>query len=505
MKNRRGKPGAKACLDAAHELPCTANEEPDLMSVPHQEISDLPGPRGWPLIGNLLDFDASTLHFKLEAWAAEFGPNFPVHFGPKRLLVISEPQGVSEILRARPEGFRRLSSFEPVFTELGVCGVFAAEGESWKRQRRIWMSSLNANQLRGFQQQLGNVTTRLLKRWQVCSDQRRVLDIAEELMRYTVDVTMLFALGHDANTLEQDDDTIQQHLNQIFPALQRRIAAPFPLWRYFKRRADHQLDNALAQVRAEVDTLIARARERLAAQADDDKQPGCFLEALLLARDADGSKFSDDDVFSNCLTALLAGEDTTANTLAWVLHYFCEHPDVFEAVRREADELMQGAAVPDARCFPAWLDATDAVINETLRLRPVAPYLLVTAQQDSIVQGLRIPAGTDVALLLRSAAGSAPCMQPAPSFSPFSGAGSEMKSPGNAATLPFGYGPRMCPGRNLALAEMRSVILMVARNFDLHAVTDSGPVREKLSFALMPDNLHIQLARREHLSAVSNP
>ena len=145
------------------------------------------------------------------------------------------------------------------------------------------------------------------------------------------------------------------------------------------------------------------------------------------------------------------------------------------------------------------------MINETLRLRPVAPYLLVTAQQDSIVQGLRIPPGTDVALLLRSAAGSAPCTLPAPSFSPFSGAGSEMKSPGNAATLPFGYGPRMCPGRNLALAEMRSVILMVARNFDLHAVTDSGPVREKLSFALMPDKLHIQLARREHLSAVSNP
>lgn len=58
------------------------------------------------------------------------------------------------------------------------------------------------------------------------------------------------------------------------------------------------------------------------------------------------------------------------------------------------------------------------------------------------------------------------------------------------------YGPRRCPGRNLASAEMRSVVLMIARNFDLQGLTAAGPVCEKLSFTLVPDNLRIRLAGR---------
>ncbi len=461
-----------------------------------QSMSDLPGPRGWPLIGNLLDFDPNTLHSSMERLAREFGPFFRVRYGPRQLLVVSDLEAMAELMRDRPDGYRRLSSLEPVFEEMGLCGVFAAEGESWKRQRRIWMSSLNVRQLRGFQLQLGVMTTRLMNRWYQAAEAGDVLDVAEELMRYTVDVTMLFALGHDANTLQQGDDIIQNHLNKIFPAVGRRLAAPFPIWRYFKRREDRELDRALVQVRTEVDKLVAAARARLRAEPERRENPGCFLEALLLARDADDSDFSESEVFANCLTALLAGEDTTANTLAWVMHYLCMHPDVFHEVRAEADRLMPHHKVPDASQFPPWLEASDAVINETLRLRPVAPYYLMTACRDTVLGKVRVPANTDVMLLARSAADSAPCSHPPPLFSPFSSKENENPSPGKAATLPFGFGPRMCPGRNLALAEMRSVLLMIARNFDLQAVTDAGPVCEKLSFTLAPENLRIRLAVR---------
>ena len=62
--------------------------------------------------------------------------------------------------------------------------------------------------------------------------------------------------------------------------------------------------------------------------------------------------------------------------------------------------------------------------------------------------------------------------------------------------MPFGYGPRMCPGRNLALAEMRSVALMMARHFTLEAVPQAQPVTEVISFTLVPDNLRVRFRRR---------
>ena len=68
--------------------------------------------------------------------------------------------------------------------------------------------------------------------------------------------------------------------------------------------------------------------------------------------------------------------------------------------------------------------------------------------------------------------------------------------PGRAASLPFGYGPRMCPGRSLALAELRSATLMLARNFDIEAVPQAQPVAEKFSFTLVPENLRVRFHRR---------
>ena len=113
------------------------------------------------------------------------------------------------------------------------------------------------------------------------------------------------------------------------------------------------------------------------------------------------------------------------------------------------------------------------------------------------VLGVRVPAGTDIFLLVRAAAGCAPSSRPAPRFEPRDdvpagpGAG-----PGRATTLPFGYGPRMCPGRNLALAELRSVTLMLARNFDIEAVPQALPVSEVFSFTLVPQHLRVRLRRR---------
>jgi cytochrome P450 len=302
------------------------------------------------------------------------------------------------------------------------------------------------------------------------------------------------------------EDVIQRHLDKIFPALGRRVRGVFPYWRYFKLPRDHELDRALAALRIEVGRLIDNARERLHSNPKLREAPTCFLEALLVENERDGAAISHEDVFANAMTVLLAGEDTTANTMAWLIHCVSGRPDVYAALRAEADALLDDPAAPDPQVpradrFPHLLRTTDAAINETLRLYPVAPMFFLEALRDTTLHDLAVPAGTQIMLLTRAAAGSSPHSSPPPRFDPASDAAKSDAGPGRASTLPFGYGPRMCPGRNLALAELRSATLMLARNFDLEAVPGPQPVAERFSFTLVPEHLRVRFHRRQDSAA----
>jgi cytochrome P450 len=466
-------------------------------TAPPRTLDDLPHPPSLPFFGNALALQPRHYHLRVEQWAQEQGRLFTLKLGPHRWLAVNDVALTQQVLRDRPDGFRRVSNLEPIAQELGVNGLFSAEGENWREQRRVWMATLNATQLRRFHDQLMEITGKLLLRWRKAADRGEAVDVAHDLMRYTVDVTMRFALGHESDTLERDDDLIQRHLDRIFPAVNERLTALFPYWRYFKLPRDYALDRALAALRIEISKLVEQARQRLREQPALHEAPTCFLEALLAAQEKDGSMISDKTVSANVLTALLAGEDTTANSLAWMIHHCCERPDVYARMQAEAETFLGDAEIPRADRFPHLLPQTDAAINETLRLRTVAPLFFVEALRDMTLDGVQIPTGTRLLLVMRSAAGSAPSSLPTPRFDPQPDDPSRAEAgPGRAPTMPFGYGPRMCPGRNLALAEMRSVALMLARHFDLEAVLQEKPVTEVISFTLVPQHLRVRFHRR---------
>src|SRR2546430_7585496 len=103
---------------------------------------------------------------------------------------------------------------------------------------------------------------------------------------------------------------------------------------------DCRLDRALAELRAWLGELVVAERARLAAEPRRAEKPSNFLEAMLSARDDDGRPFSDDVIFGNLMTMLVAGEDTTAYELGWAVHQLCDSPESVMELRREADELL---------------------------------------------------------------------------------------------------------------------------------------------------------------------
>ena len=465
-------------------------------SVSTRRLRDLPGPRGWPLVGNTFQIDVPRLHHILEKWSERFGPLYRASVGGRTAIVVADPLIAESLLRARPHALRRTSLIEPIFAEVGAAGVFSAEGAAWKPQRKLAMEALSNRNSRAFFPTLRVMADRLRRRW--AASVGKTLKIQDDLMRFTVDVTTALAFGTDLNTIDGDGHVLQRHLSHIFPAFARRIVAPFPYWRWLKLPADRRLDRALVEVRRIQDRLVAEARTRLAALPEEARQPKNFLEAMLLAKDDEGKLFSDEIIHGNVLTMLLAGEDTTANTIAWIVHRLCERPDVIERARGEIDSVMgEHLVAPDfesAHRFPF----LDAIVNETMRLQPVAPLLGLETNEEVTVGDVLVPRGTYVTLLTRQPAKDPRNFASPEEFLPERWLSDRPRGDAHnpAATMPFGSGPRTCPGRSLAMLEMRVVLTMLLRSFDVERVGHSNDVRERFAFTVIPEELRVKLDHR---------
>jgi Cytochrome P450 len=107
-----------------------------------RSLDDLPGPNGWPLVGNMHQLDATTVHLVLEEWAGRYGSIYQFRMGSKRVVATTDPALIEQTLRARPEVFRRSSRMDVVLSEIGIRGVFNAEGEAWRPQRKLSAAAL---------------------------------------------------------------------------------------------------------------------------------------------------------------------------------------------------------------------------------------------------------------------------------------------------------------------------------------------------------------------------
>ena len=461
---------------------------------------DLPGPAGLPLIGNLHQlFPLHRLHLKLEEWADQHGDIFLIRYGPRPVLVITDRIAVQHMLLDRPEGFRRAAILEAAATDMRLKGVFASEGEDWRRQRRIVTGALNRTRLKTLFPKLQEMVARLQRRWERAADAGQPVDLCRDLMRFTVDVTMQLAFGLDPNTQETEGPVIQRHLDKVFPVLHRRVFFPYPIWRYFRLPSDRALDRALDALQEEVGEMVRAARERMKSEPGLAQAPTNFLESILAALEQEDSGFSDEEVFANAGTLLLAGEDTTANTIAWAVHYLITYPEHFQRVRNEVDALAGPHQTLLDMEQTRKLPRLDAFFNEVMRLKPVAPLQVVQPISDVEIMGYQIPRETPINILARRMATRDENFAHGSRFEPDRWLVSS--GPGHCphereAFIPFGAGPRLCPGRNLALLEIRMVLSMLCRNFELESVPDRNEVEEHLAFTMMPSNLYLRPKRR---------
>lgn len=473
-----------------------------------RQVADLPCPRGLPLVGNLLQLSPTRLHLILERWAAELGTPYRFQVGSIPITIWTDTELIQQIMRERPHRYRRYQPIEAVLEEMGSNGLFSAEGAAWETHRRLVMQALSIPNIKAFYPTLADITQRLRTRWLRAAERGETVEMTDDLKRYTVDVTSALAFGEDPRTLERDHGVIQEHLERILPSVMGRINALFPYWRYFKLPADRKLDQSLEEVHRYIDSMMARARERMRDEPSDT--PRNLMEAMLVQQqqpqEHGGEPITDAQIRANVLTILLAGEDTTADSIAWTLPYLAADPALQTHLGDEAHRVLGDAPVcPDYATLKE-LDIFEAICIEATRLRPVAAVHSFEPLEDVVVDDVALPKGTRMFFVARPAMIDEKNFVDPQRYDPWRwmrrGEHAEHAGAHDVrAYLQFGAGPRVCPGRHLATVEMRLALSMLMNEFSIEMAIDPAKINEVSAFTMVPDTMPVKLTKRTHTTA----
>jgi cytochrome P450 len=252
--------------------------------------------------------------------------------------------------------------------------------------------------------------------------------------------------------------------------------------------AGYRYEQAVARLFQTVTEIITRRRT-------DRADHGDLLYSLLSARD-DGSTdsrrvLSEAELTNQVLAFLLAGTETTAKTLAWVLYLLAAHPDIEAAVHCEVDRTLAGA--PPAYEHLDELEKTQQVISETLRLYPPTWLITRTVTQDTVLGSTRLAAGTTLAYspYLIQHRGD---LYPDPGrFDP--GRWQDAR-PDRSAFIPFGAGARKCIGDRFSLTQAALALAAITTRWHLTPIS-SRPIRPAIQNATVsPRHLHLRLTAR---------
>jgi cytochrome P450 family 135 len=374
-------------------------------------------------------------------------------------VFLTDPDAVKQVFTGDPRLLHAGEANIVLLPVLGSQSVLLLDEQAHMAQRKLMLPSFHGRRMRRYEDVMAEVAVSEIGRWPLgapVSAWPTMQAITLEVILRTVfgvqEGERLRRLGHALRHVLAWG-TRPQRLALLAALGPRRIAQ----LRIFR----HVLDPADALINEE----IRRRRHAPDLEERDD-----VLSLLLQARHEDGRPMSDSELRDELMTLLVAGHETSATALAWALEALVRHP---AALARLRDEVDSGE--------DAYLDA---VIKETLRLRPVIALVLRRLTEPMEIGGRLLPAGATVApciyLLHRR-----PDVYPDPrAFRP------ERfleQPPGTYTWIPFGGGVRRCLGASFARFEMKVVLRELVSRLDLRAAHPRGERRVRRAIIFAPE------------------
>lgn len=361
-------------------------------------------------------------------------------------VITCHPDHVRSLFTAKPEQAPSLTGESPLRPVVGPSSVLTAVGPRHMRQRKLLLPPFHGEAIEQYTQQIADAAEREIERWPVGTP----FALAPHMQAITLDVIMAGIFGIEG--VPERGSTayrLRQMTKRLVDASTLPVAQVSELINLNREEPVGLLKVGLDLLDRATYAVIAERR-----RADDLGERRDILSLLLQARTEEGEEMSDKELRDELLTLVLAGHETTANSLAWTWERLVRNPAAHEAlldaVRGEGDAAEQ----------------IEATIVEGMRSRPVIPVIGRRVMEPWQLGPYAVPAETPV-LMSILLVHHREDLYPEPfEFRPERWLD---RKPGTYEWIPFGGGIRRCLGAALAMAEQRVVLEAMARRLDLEA------------------------------------
>ena len=426
----------------------------------------------------------NPLGFLESSWEA-FGDvvQFPIPVPPT--FLITHPDGVRRVLQANHKAYGKATVQYRNLALVTGQGLLAADTAQWRAQRKLVQPAFHPRAVTAVAEHTVAAATRRAAIWAEAgarpgADSGAVVDVDEEMMRTALEVVGAALFGAD---LHQQSAALVSATQEALAGVVLRTRNPLPLPLWFPTPANLALRAAVARLDRLVAELVAARRRR-----PRPTEPADMLDVLLAS-----DSLSEREIRDQVVTFVVAGHETVASSLTWTWYLLGRHPEVADQVAAEA-HAVYGGRNPTFADVPA-LRTAMSVSDESLRLYPPGWLISRKSVAPDEVLGHHLPTGSLVLispyLVHRHPSAGADRYR----FRPDRFADGP-PPPVTGAYIPFGAGPRLCIGRDMARVESALMISLLAAKFRLQPTTTSPADVDPMVMLKPRGGLHMQVVAR---------
>lgn len=386
----------------------------------------------------------------------EYGDLFTIESPIGKATVVGRPEWARQVLADHYSHFQSKSRAYNVLRILFGNGLVTSEGEFWRGQRRLVQPAFHRSRLNQLFNMMVDRVSDCVRNLGSVAKSGKAIDVGPVLSRLTLDIIARAMFGADVEGVAADVSRHIWTLNEFALRLLRH-----PLLFLIPRNIPLPFNHRAIRALRELDRIvlgIINARRRNPQLHDD------LLGMLLSACDEEtGKGMTDQQLRDEVMTIFVAGHETTANAMSWLLYLVSQHPEVEERLHAEVDGFSpdEKIALEDAGRFPYARQA----IEESLRMYPSIWSVGRRCTTADEVGGFSIPVGMNMVMPIFYFHWSERFWPESKRFDPDRFAPDRRPSPDQMIYFPFGAGPRSCVGNHFALQELLILTVMLHRHF----------------------------------------
>jgi cytochrome P450 len=380
---------------------------------------------------------------------------------PDTAYLINHPDYIHHVLVDNARNYSKDTYSNQAFKKAIGPGLINFEGDAWLHRRRLMQPAFHHIRLEPLDGMIVETVQKMLDRWQAYYQAGQAIDVAREMTALTMKITSRALFGVD---LGEAAHSMGEVINGVADLLEK---------------PNHpRMKHAVAELASLVDRILAERRR-------DFQDRGDLLSSLMTARvEEDGARLDDQQLRHEMMGLLIAGHETTANTLAWTFYLLSQNRWATERLRRQVHQVLDGRT-PTSADVPH-LPYLRLILDESLRLFPPAWIIGRRAIADDEIGGYYVPAGTVIAICIYTlhrhpAFWEAPDLFDPERFTTERSAGRH-----KYAYIPFSIGPRQCIGNSFALLEASLILASITQRFELR-LSDGIEVQPQALFVLRPN------------------